>query len=252
MTDSLRRVAALARHNVILRLRDPGQFLSYLIIPMVLMLALEPVFERALSGGATQVATGMLVIFSALALSIVGNSTLAERSWHTWDRLRSTRAGIAELLLGKTLPAYALLLLQQAILLLYGVAVVGATPRGAAAYGLLLLGIAVWGATVLAIGTAMAGVVRSHGELSAACDVGALTLTTLGGAFVPITMFPSWLQAVAPVSPGYWALSMLQDAMRGDVPGTMWRAGVLLAIGAAAFAFAYRRLATGWGRSTML
>jgi ABC-2 type transport system permease protein len=252
MTDSLRRVTALARHNTILRLRDPGQFLSYLIIPMVLMVALKPLFESAISGGNTQVTTGMLVIFSALALSIVGNSTLAERSWHTWDRLRCTRAGIAELLLGKTLPAYALLLVQQTVLVLFGVAVVGANPNGPEAYGLLLLGIAVWGATVLAIGTAMAGAVRSHGELSAACDIAALTLTTLGGAFVPTTMFPSWLQAIAPVSPGYWALGMLRGAMRGDVPGTLWRAGVLLAVTAAAAAFAYRRLATGWGRSTML
>jgi ABC-2 type transport system permease protein len=252
MIDSLRRIGALARHNTVLRLRDPGQFLSYLVMPMVLMLALKPLFERAVTGGTTHIATGTLVIFSALALSIVGNSTLAERSWHTWDRLRSTRASVTELLVGKTLPAYGLLLLQQTILLAYGVTMIGAHPHDGSAYGLLLLSIVVWGAALLAIGTAMAAVVRSHGELSAACDVGALTLTTLGGAFVPVSMFPSWLQTIAPASPSYWSLSMLQHAMRGDTTGTLWRAAVLLGVGAVAAAFAYRRLATGWGRSTML
>ncbi len=74
----------------------------------------------------------MLVIFSALALSIVGNFILAERSWRTWDRLRCTRASITELLVGNTLPAYGLLLLQQAILLTYAVTVVGAHPTAGA------------------------------------------------------------------------------------------------------------------------
>lgn len=252
MTDSLWRIAALARHNAIVRLRDPGQFLSYLVMPMVLMLVLKPLYQRAFAGGTTQVATGMLVIFSALALSIVGNSMLAERSWHTWDRLRSTRAGILELLLGKTLPVYAVLLLQQTILLLYGIEVLGAHPHSGGAYWLLAVAIAVWSATLLAVGTAIAATVRSHGELSAACDIGALTLTTLGGAFVPATMFPPWLQSAAFASPGYWALTMLQAAMHGDAPGTLVPAIVLLAVGAAAGVFAYRRLAHGWGRATML
>jgi ABC-2 type transport system permease protein len=252
MTGSLLRIAAVARHNTTLRLRDPGQFLSYVLQPMVVMLALKPVFGRAFNGGVAQVATGTLVIFSALSLSIVGNSLLVERSWRTWDRLRSTRAGVAELVLGKALPLYALLLLQQTILLTYGIAVVGAAPRGGGAYGLLAVSIAVWGATLLALGIALAATVRSHGELSAACDVGALTLSTLGGAFVPTSLFPAWLQVVAPASPGYWALSTLQAALRGDASGTLWRAAVVAAIGACAGAFAYRRLARGWGRATML
>jgi hypothetical protein len=40
--------------------------------------------------------------------------------------------------------------------------------------------------------------------------------------------------------------------MRGEVTGTVWRAGVPAAVGLAAAAFAYRRLTHGWGRSTTL
>jgi ABC-2 type transport system permease protein len=144
------------------------------------------------------------------------------------------------------------LLLQQTILLAYGITVIGARPHGGGAYGLLALAVAVWGATLLALGNVLAAVVRSFGELSAACDIGALAVATLGGALVPTTMFPPWLQAAAHASPGYWALAMLQAAMDGDTPRTLVPAVVLLAVGAAAAAFAHRRLAHGWGRATML
>jgi len=252
MTGSLWRIGALARHNAMLRLRDPGQFIGYLIMPMVFMLVLRPIFQRAVPGGATQITTGLLVIYSMLALAIVGTSTLTERSWHTWDRLRATRATIPELLIGKTLPAYAMLLLQQAVLLAYGITIIGARPHGGGAYGLLAGAVLLWSATLLAIGTALAAVVRSYGELGAACDIGAITLATLGGAFVPVSMFPSWLRTVAPASPGYWALTMLQAAMRGDTHRTLVSAAILLAVGAAVAVFACRRLARGWGRTTML
>jgi ABC-2 type transport system permease protein len=252
MTDSLQRIASLARHNMILRWRDPGQFLSYLVMPRVIMPVLKPIYQRAVVGGTTQVVTGMLVIYSTLALAIVGTATLTERAWHTWDRLRATQAGIPELLLGKTLPAYAVLLLQQTTLLVYGITIVGARPHGTGAYGLLAVTIVVWSATLLALGNALAAVVRSFGELSAACDIGALSVATLGGALVPVTMFPHWLQAVAHASPGYWALSMMQAAMDGDPPGTLMPAAVLLAVGAAAAVFAVRRLTRGRERSTML
>ena len=252
MTEPLRRIAVMARHNAMLRLRDPGQFLSYLVMPMVLMPVLKPVFQRAAAGGTTQVVTGILVIYSTLALSIVGTATLTERAWHTWDRLRATRASAAELLLGKTLPAYAVLLLQQAILLGYGTTIIGAHPHGAGAYGLLAVAVAVWSATLLALGNALAAVVHSFGELSAASDIGAFALATLGGALVPTSMFPSWLQSAAHASPGYWALSMLQSAMRGDAPRTLMPAAVLLAVGTLAGASAVRRLTHGWGRTTTL
>jgi ABC-2 type transport system permease protein len=245
VTESLRRIAAIARHNVTLRRRDPGQFLSYLVMPMVLMPVLRPVFERAAAGGPTQVVTGILVLYSTLALSIVGTATLAERAWHTWDRLRATRARSAELLLGKTLPAFAVLLLQQGILLVYGITLIGADPRGLRACALLALAVAVWSATLLALGNALASVVRTFGELGAASDIGALALATLGGALVPTSLFPAWLRDLGYASPGYWALSMLQSAMRGDVYRTLLPAAALLALGVVAGAFAARRLTRG-------
>ncbi|MFI6823454.1 ABC transporter permease [Micromonospora sp. NPDC050187] len=250
MRDSFSRVAVLARHNMILRLRDPGQIISYLAMPMVLMLAFKPLYVRTLERGPIQVVTGMLVIFSVLSMAIVGTAMLTERTWRTWDRLRCTRASAVELLLGKALPVFAVLIVQQGVLLVYGMVVIGMPVPDSV--GLLLAAVMVWGFVLLSLGSALAAVVRSHGELGAICDISALVLSALGGAFVPTSMMPDWLQAVAPVSPGYWAPSLLDSAIDGRVTGMLMPAAILLCIGVAAAALAVRRLTHGWGRSTVL
>jgi ABC-2 type transport system permease protein len=246
LLDAVHRIGALARHNAIIRYRDPGQIISYIVMPMVLMLVLKPLYVRAVDGGATQVATGLMVMFSVFAISLAGNSILPERTWRTWDRLRVSRASATELLLGKTLPIFVAMAGQQTILLVYGCLVIGLpVPRSPA---LVLLAVMVWAFALLSIGAALATLVRSHGELSVISDVGAMTLSSLGGALAPLSIMPEWARIAAPASPGYWALSMMQSAVRGEAAGMALPAVVLLAIGALAGTFAARRLARGWNR----
>ncbi|MEO3854511.1 ABC transporter permease [Acrocarpospora sp. B8E8] len=250
LRESVYRIGALAGHNTTIRLRDPGQMISYLVMPMVLMLVLKPLYVRAVEGGTTKVVTGLLVMFSVFAISIAGNAILAERTWKTWDRLRVSRAPAAELLLGKTLPIYLVMVVQQAVLLGYGCLVIGLPiPSN---IPLVLMSILVWAFTLLAIGALLAAIVRSHGELSVISDVGALTLSSLGGALVPLSLMPEWAQVAAHVSPGYWALEMLQAAVAGDTAGTLLPAAILLGIALIAGAFAIRRLTRGWGRGGLL
>ena len=69
--------------------------LSRLIMPLVMILLLRPLYlsalaRRGVQAGTVQVVTGMLVMFSLLALSVVGTAILTERTWGTWDRLRAT------------------------------------------------------------------------------------------------------------------------------------------------------------------
>jgi ABC-2 type transport system permease protein len=250
LRDSLYRIGALAKHNTIIRLRDPGQMISYVVMPMVLMLVLKPLYVRAVSGGTTQVATGLMVMFSVFAISIAGNGILVERTWRTWDRLRATRAPATELLLGKIIPIFVVMVVQQTILLAYGCLVIGMPVPSMPHY--VLFAILIWAFALLAIGAALAMIVRSHGELSVISDVGALTLSSLGGALVPLSIMPDWAQVAAHISPGYWALTMMQAAVRGDLEGTLAPAGVLLAIGLVAGTFAVRRLTRGWGRGHFL
>lgn len=248
--ESAHRVAALVRHNVTVRLRDPGQTISYVVMPMVLMLVLEPLYVRAVDRGTTQIVTGLLVMFSTFAIAIAGNSILAERQWQTWDRLRSSPASAAELLLGKTIPIFLVMVLQQTVLLVYGCLVVGMPiPRSV---GYLALAVVVWAFALLALGSALATIARSLGELGVVADVGALLISSLGGALVPLSILPGWVEVVAHASPGFWALRMFQAAVRGDGEAMLAPVAVLLTIGVLASGFAVRRLVRGWGRTRLL
>jgi ABC-2 type transport system permease protein len=248
--DSVYRIAAIARHNLIIRRRDPGQMISYIAMPMILMLVLKPIYIRVVSGGDVQVVTGLLVMFSVFAIAIAGNSILVERHWQTWDRLRQSRASATEMLLGKTIPIFVLMLLQQSILLVYGCLVIGIPMPHSIA--LVALAIVVWAFSLLAVGAALSTVARSLGELGVISDVGAMVLSSMGGSLVPLSIMPGWAQAAAHVSPGYYALRMLKAAINGDTSGVLVPAAVLFALGLVAGSYAVWRLARGWGRTRLL
>lgn len=248
------RLAALIRHNVVLLARDPGHLIAYLVMPMVLMVAEAPLFRSAShsrGAGTTQVVTGLLVMFSLLSLSIVGNAVLAERTWRTWDRLRATPAPAGELLIGKALPVLAVLLVQQAVLLAFGTGVLGLRPDPGR-LPLVALAVLAWGAALLGCGAALASVVRSHGQLSAASDMCGLLLAGLGGALAPLSVMPSWARTAAPASPGYWALAALRDALAGQTAGSLRATAVLAVLAAVTTTLATYRIRRGWSRAPVL
>ena len=124
LRTSALRVAALTRHNLLLRRRDPSNLITYMIMPMILIALFKPVLTRLMpDGGTAQDVTGQLVLSSTLALQIAGMSLLSERTWRTWEMLWATPATAAELLIGKAVPVLAVLLLQQAVVIGYGVGV---------------------------------------------------------------------------------------------------------------------------------
>jgi ABC-2 type transport system permease protein len=244
LRTSALRVAALTRHNLLLRRRDPANLITYMIFPMILIALFKPVLTRLMpDGGTAQDVTGQLVLSSTLALQIVGMSLLSERTWRTWEMLRATPATAAELLIGKAVPVLAVLLLQQAVVIGYGVAVAGLSVTGPPF--LLLLATLVWSITLLAAGSLLATLVHSHSQLAVLTDIGAIVISTLGGALLPLSMMPSIAQHVAPASPGYWAISMLKAAVRSDTAGTLGPAAVLGAIAVAAGTAACLRLRRG-------
>lgn len=137
----------------------------------------------------------------------------------------------------------AVLLLQQTVVIAYGVGVAGLSIAGLPF--LLLLALLVWSMTLLAAGSLLATLVRSHSQLAVLTDIGAIVLSTLGGALLPVSMMPAIAQHVAPASPGYWAIGMLKAAARGDAAATLGPAALLSAIAVAAGTLACLRLRRG-------
>jgi ABC-2 type transport system permease protein len=254
LPDAGLRMAALARHNTMLMRREPGAVISRLIQPLVLITLMRPLYVAALArdgvqAGTVQVVTGMLVMFSLLALSVVGTGILTERSWRTWDRLRATPARAGELLAAKALPAFALLVLLQAEVIAFGAGVFGLRVPDPA---LLALAVACWALALLGIGTALGAALRSQSELNVAYDIGGLLFSALGGALIPAAELPGWAQAIAPASPGYWAMAALRSALHGQAGPALRDAAVLVAVAAVAGAFAVWRMSRGQSRSRLL
>ncbi|MBD0740026.1 hypothetical protein BGM09_11495 [Streptomyces sp. CBMA29] len=229
-------------------LREPGPLIGRIVMPVVLLMALRPLYQQAQgsAAGTAQAVVGSLVMFSLLAMSIVGTSILSERTWRTWERLRSTPVHPLELMVGKAVPVFGVLAVQQAVVLGFGVLVFG---MPVAAPALLLAACAAWGLALLGLGTAIGVLVRGHGQLSAVYDIGAFVLTTLGGALVPLAVLPAWVRDISPASPGYWASDALRSAAAGDTARTFAGVGVLLGVAAAAGAVAAWRIGRGWGRA---
>jgi ABC-2 type transport system permease protein len=251
---ALGRIAILARHNFGLVFNEPGPLLSRLIQPLVLILLMRPLYVAALAkdgpqAGTAQVVTGILVLFSLLGLSLVSIAILTERTWHTWDRLRATPARAGEMLLGKAIPAFATFALQQSVVICFGVIAFG---LHVASPGLMAVAVTSWALALLGIGGTLGAVLRSQSELNTAYDIGGVLLSALGGAMVPLASLPAWARAIAPVSPGYWAMSALRSALLGQTAPTLRAACVLLAIAAATGTLAAWRINRGWPRSRLL
>ncbi|MEV6103668.1 ABC transporter permease [Streptomyces sp. NPDC051940] len=244
--DSALRLGALVRLNTALLLRESGPLASRLVMPLVLLTLLRPLYQAAQGdeAGNEQAVVGVLVMFSLLAMSLVGTAVLTERVWHTWERLRVTAARPAELLAGKAVPVLVALLAQQGLVLGYGVWLLDLRLDAPALLGVACLA---WTLALLAMGAALGAVARSFGELSAAYDIGGMLLSALGGALVPLSQLPHWVGTVAPLSPGYWGFGALRGALHGDAGAVFTDAAALLGFAvAAALAAAY---AVGRGRA---
>ena len=211
------------------------------------MVILRPLYIAALhegeQSGSRDVVTGMAIMFSLLAVAIVGSTILEEYTQQTWDRLRSSAANPVEILFGKAVPMGCFLIVQQFVVIVGGSLLFGIAVGN---WGVLVVAILAWTLAVLSLGLALGTVVRSYAQLFAAQDIGGFLLTTVGGALVPLSLFPGWVQSIAPLSPGYWGVTAMRAAMRGDTGTSLRAAVVLLCVTIVFAALSYVRTRSSW------
>jgi ABC-2 type transport system permease protein len=230
-----RETAIVARHTMVLLARDPGTFIAYAVMSSVLMAVLRPVFDRLAPPGVPGIldaAAGTAVMFTLLAIDVAGEQLLAERDWRTWSRLRATPAHPAALLVGKAIPLIGVFVVLQGLLfaeawLFFGLDLASGTWR------LPLLWLT-WSCCVTAIGLALGAWLRTRGQLGAVADIGAMVMTGLSGALVPISALPCWFRRVAPATPAYWAVHGFHAAL--DSQGGASYQAALTILSAAALA----------------
>jgi ABC-2 type transport system permease protein len=235
-------MAAVARHQTALLARDPGPLIGYTVMGVLLMVATRPLYGALGGSGTNQAAAGMAVMFSLFALKVAAAHILNERLWNTADRLRSSPAGFGEILLAKSIPLWAAVVIQQVVLLGFAEIAFGLHPR--AGWWALIVCVFIWSGCVLLLGLGAATLARSTSQLSAAGDIFALLTTVLGGAIVPTALLPAGFRQLGPLSPGHWALAAYDAALTGTpaqlihpllMLGVFGALGVGISAGAALF-----------------
>lgn len=169
-------------------------------------------------------------------VSLLAGSVLEEKRQGTFRRLLAAPFSRAVMLGGKLLPYYLINLLQLTIMLgashlLFGLEL-GPSPAG-----LVLVSLAA-AATATGLGVLVSALARTEAQVGGLTVLLLLTLSALGGCFVPRFVMPSWLQTAGLITPHAWALDAYQDLLvRGyGLVEVLPKVGVLAGFAALFFA----------------
>ncbi len=219
---SLHRSRAILRHEIRLLIDDPGTLVFLLAMPMLMTVAMKPLFALSLeadgfagASGAEQAVPGMAALFTSFTAGMAGIAFFREHGWGTWDRLRASPASSADIMVGKLGPVLLVSLLQLLSLFALGVILLGLEVSGSSAA--LVLVIVAFAVAMLGFGMLITALSRTSLQLNTFANLGAMVFAMLGGALVPITLLPDWVQTVARFTPTYWAMEgFLGVILEGD------------------------------------
>nr|MBA3890312.1 ABC transporter permease [Gemmatimonadaceae bacterium] len=155
-----------------------------------------------------------------------------EFGWNTWDRVRLA-GDMPEIMIGKMVPALAILLAQLTIVfwtgtVLFAMEIVGPPIAVAillAAFALCLVGVLV----------AEFAWCTTFSQFNALNVLLVTVFSGLGGAFAPIDLLPTWAQEAARFTPTYWVIEGLRSVIldgRGVAYALQMSGPVLLFAGA--------------------
>jgi ABC-2 type transport system permease protein len=149
---------------------------------------------------------GIFWIVSLLAVSVLG-----EKRVGTFRRLLVSPMSRMVMLLGKLVPYYLINIVQITIML--GVSsVLFKMSLGHSPAGLVVVSLAA-AATATGLGVLVTALARTEAQVGGLTVLLLLSLSALGGCFVPRFIMPSWLRMVGLVTPHAWALDAYQDLL---------------------------------------
>jgi len=229
---------AISRLQLRIIRRDPVFLVVMFGMPLILMPLMKETIALSLNAsgypdatGAEQLVPGQTVLFGFMVAGSAAFAIFREHGWRTWDRLRASPASPRQMLAGFAAPWVLIHLFFQFVMLgaggvFFDLRLNGGSPAA------LLLTVVSFAACVVAIVILAAATFRTVNQVQALVNLGAMVFGGLGGALVPVEQLPGWAEAVAPISPQYWAM----DAHRaiflesGGVADVVGPCGILLSI----------------------
>ena len=208
---SVRASGALVRHELRILATDPSVVIFVLVMPLLMTAFMQRLFRGALleqgfagANGSEFAVPGVAVAFATFGVGFSGFAFFREHGWGTWERLRASPATSTDIMIGKLTPAVAITVAQIGALFLLGGPLFDFAFHGSA-LGVTVL-IVVLSRCLNAFGVMITALARTAQQLNAIGSAGGMVMATIGGAFVPVEVMPSWAQALAPAMPTYWAM----------------------------------------------
>ncbi|MDQ1510405.1 MAG: type transport system permease protein [Actinomycetota bacterium] len=246
---SLRRLGVILAHEGRLIRRDPFPLMILVVFPIIDMAFLKAAFRPVLvqaghsnANGAEQVVPGQAAMMAFYVVSLVIFAFFSEFTWGTWDRLRASPASSIEIVLGKSIPRVAMVLVQFVAVFLAGIVLFQLHIRGAVSALIPL--VVTFSICLVLLGVAVTAVCRTAQQASAFAFAGMVLFGAIGGALVPISVLPHWARTIAPGTPTYWVMRGFRSViLDGRGMGAVMAPVAVLGAMAALFAVvALRRL----------
>ena len=201
--DSFRARAEGAMSGGLMEGQTPVATVEQTSPPGMRMKKLPDVFQQNVPGYTIY---GIFWIVSLLAVSV-----LREKQEGTFRRLLVAPMGRMVMLAGKLMPYYLINIVQIAIML--GVSsLIFKMNLGHSPAGLVVVSLAA-AATATGLGVLVAALGRTEAQIGGLTVLLLLTLSALGGCFVPRFTMPDWLRTVGLITPHAWALDAYQDLL---------------------------------------
>lgn len=240
---NLHSFQAITSNEVRVVRQNPIVVILLVGMPLVVIAVLRTTMGEVLrasgvngANGSELVVPGQALMFGFFMVSFVVQSFFREHGWFTWDRLRTSTATRADILVGKSLPWLAVSVLQVLVVIGLGIALFGLpAPSLSGAIAVILTALA-WTAFIGGFSLMLASVSSSMPAVSAVTNLGAIFFAAVGGALVPIDQLPGWAQAIAPIIPTYWAMQAF-DAVFLDHGGVGAALGPIAVVAAFGLAF---------------
>jgi len=149
---------------------------------------------------------GIFWIVNLLAVSV-----LREKREGTFRRLLVAPMSRTIMLIGKWMPYYLINIIQIAIML--GVSsLLFKMSLGHSVGGLIIVSLAA-AAAATGLGVLVATLAHTEAQISGLTVLLLLTLSVLGGCFIPRFIMPEWLRTIGQITPHAWALDAYQDLL---------------------------------------
>ncbi|WP_442604082.1 ABC transporter permease [Paenibacillus sp. KN14-4R] len=168
----------------------------------------------------SQVVPGYTVMFVFFILITMVRRLIKDKESGMLSRLRSTTMKPVQYLIGMWVPNMLVVIVQCAVLLLFGKFVYGMNIGNPIAMALIVLCLSF---CATGIGLALSMIAKSENQGMGFTQIITMGGAILGGLWFPIDFMPSFAQIIGKFTPQYWAQQAFQDVIiRGSNMGGVW------------------------------